>query len=70
MAKSKKATPTTFEEISNPNKPVLVRNEGEPFAVDLQRYGYGSRWPTGAVYTIPTGVYVQCLKDGMKGVLA
>lgn len=68
MAKKKIET-ATFSEISNPNKPVRARNEGKPFLVDLLQYGYGLRWPTGAVYTIPSGVYVECLQKGMKGVL-
>lgn len=51
----------------NPDAPVQVRNDGSDFRVDLLSFGYGKVWPTGAVYTIPAGLYMECLKKGMKG---
>jgi hypothetical protein len=50
-----------------PNRSVRMRNTGEPFVIDLTAYGYGARWPTGAVYTIPQAVALKCIAEGMKG---
>lgn len=52
------------------DKSVKVRNQGKPFLCDLMQYGYGMRWPTNAVYTIPLSVYLKLLKDGLDGTYA
>jgi hypothetical protein len=52
------------------DKMVRVRNQGAPFECDLIAYGYGMRWPTNAVYTIPTSKYVELLRQGLDGVSA
>jgi hypothetical protein len=46
---------------------VKVLNHGNPFVYDLSPWGYGQRWPTGAVYTIPMSAYLDCLEKGMNG---
>ena len=51
----------------NRGESVRVMNAGDPFPVDLSAYGYGYKWPTNAVYTIPMHVYLDCLKRGMNG---
>jgi len=61
---------TPSETKLNKNTPVKARNAGAPFVYDLSRWGYGQRWPTGAVYTIPMDVYMDCLKKGMDGAAA
>ena len=53
-----------------PNMTVRVRNQGPRFDCDLTAYGYGMRWPTGAVYNIPMSKYMELLKQGMDGVSA
>lgn|SRR3990167_6862961 len=50
------------------DKLVRVRNQGAPFLCDLTAYGYGHKWPTDAVYNIPTSKYVELLKEGLDGV--
>lgn len=49
------------------NKPVRVQNAGASFPCDLTAFGYGMRWPAKAIYTIPTRVYVELLKQGFNG---
>ena len=53
-----------------PDKLVRVRNAGEPFVFDLSAHGYGQRWPSNAVYSIPFKVYMKCLEAGFEGVAA
>ncbi len=53
-----------------PDKLVRVRNAGAPFVCDLSGYGYGQRWPTNAVYSIPIKAYKKLLEDGLDGVAA
>jgi hypothetical protein len=62
--------PETVSTPALPDKMVRVRNQGLPFLCDLTAYGYGLRWPTNAVYTIPTSKYIQLLKQGLEGVSA
>jgi hypothetical protein len=51
----------------NPGVSVKAINFGNPFPCDLSAWGYGYKWPSGAVYTIPMGVYLDLLKKGMNG---
>src|SRR5688572_14565585 len=44
------------------------RNHGKPFPCDLSAYGYGMRWPTNAVYSIPQSKYIELLHQGLDGV--
>ena len=53
-----------------PDRVVRVRNEGKPFPCDLTAYGYGMRWPTNAVYSIPASKYMELLQQGLDGVSA
>lgn len=46
---------------------VKVLNQGDPFVYDLAKWGYGQRWPTGAVYTISLDAFMDCLSKGMNG---
>jgi hypothetical protein len=62
--------PATVSTPALPDKMVQVRNQGALFLCDLTAYGYGLRWPTNAVYTIPTSVYIGLLKKGLNGVSA
>ncbi len=62
--------PATVSTPALSGKVVRVRNQGAPFPCDLTAYGYGMRWPTNAVYTIPDHVYVELLKQGLNGVSA
>lgn len=62
--------PETVSTPALPDKMARVRNQGLPFPCDLTAYGYGMRWPTNAVYTIPTSKYIQLLKQGLEGVSA
>ncbi len=41
------------------NKAVRVQNIGKPFSCDLTGYGYGTRWPSKAVYFIPVKVFLN-----------
>jgi hypothetical protein len=52
------------------DKSVRVRNAGTPFLCDLTMYGYGTRWPTNAVYTIPYSKYMELVKQGLNGTTA
>lgn len=74
MAKNKTpnliAVPVTASTPAIGDKMVRVRNQGEPFPCDLTAYGYGLRWPTNAVYVIPTSRYVELLQQGLDGVSA
>src|SRR5688572_22846920 len=47
---------------------IRVRNQGKPFPCDLSAYGYGMRWPTNAVYSIPQSKYIELLHQGLDGV--
>lgn len=62
--------PQTVSTPALSGKVVRVRNQGAPFPCDLTQWGYGMRWPTNAVYTIPDYVYVELLKSGLNGVSA
>jgi len=55
---------------ARPDLLVRVRNAGAPFVFDLSAHGYGQRWPTNAVYSIPFSVYMKCLDAGFEGVAA
>jgi hypothetical protein len=46
---------------------VRVQNVGDPFPCDLSAFGYGMRWPTNAIYTIPAGIYLDLINKGLKG---
>ena|SRR5687768_13784763 len=59
--------PPTVSAPALPDKMVRVINQGAPFLCDLTMYGYGGRWPTNAVYTIPTSKFVELLTQGLKG---
>jgi hypothetical protein len=62
--------PQTVSTPAVADKMVRVRNQGKPFLCDLTSYGYGMRWPTNAVYTIPASVYMKLLDTGLDGVSA
>jgi hypothetical protein len=70
------SAPQLVEELASVDTPALadkmvrVRNQGKPFLCDLTAYGYGMRWPTNAVYTIPASKYMELLKQGLDGVSA
>lgn len=82
MPSKKKAKSPLVEEATPPveNAPVApevqrdrsvkVRNQGKPFPCDLLQYGYGMRWPTNAVYTLPLSVYMKLLSEGLDGTYA
>ena len=65
----KNPEPEKVEKIP-PNMTVRVRNQGPRFDCDLTAYGYGMRWPTGAVYNIPVSKYMELLDKGLDGVSA
>ena len=68
--KQDEAKEAVEEPIVAPDKLVRVRNAGAPFVFDLSAQGYGQRWPTNAVYSIPFSVYMKCLDAGFDGVAA
>lgn len=49
------------------NKAVRVQNAGTPFLCDLTAFGYGTRWPSKAVYIIPVRKYMELLEQGFNG---
>lgn len=59
--------PKTISAPAIPNKLIRVRNAGAAFECDLTAYGYGRRWPTGAVYNIPAKTYMELLEKGLNG---
>lgn len=48
----------------NRDKSVKAINNGARYVVNLAGYGYGGAWPSKAVYTIPMGVFMDCVKNG------
>ena len=76
MAKKKKAPKEVVEKVAEIEAPVVngsavvrAMNAGDPFPCDLSAWGYGYKWPTNAVYTIPMSAYLDCLKKGMNGAI-
>lgn len=49
------------------NKLVRVQNAGAAFPCDLTMHGYGMRWPSKAIYAIPTRKYLELLEQGFNG---